>query len=170
MQHPLDSEPMDSTAIREAARRALERHSFCTLATSSRGGWPHVVGVEYASVGDVLYVHTFDDSRKARNIRENPHVGVCVPVRRVPFAPPFCVQFQGAAELLPVDHPDVTTLLASGRLKKITAFRALTAPGACIIRIAPGRTISTYGIGVSLLTLLRDPLRASRTVAARPEP
>ena len=155
----------EAARVRDAARRIVERHSFCTLATASRRGHAHVVGVEYALVGQLLYVHTFDDSRKARNIRENPRVGVCIPVRRIPFAPPFCVQFQAAAELLEVDHPEIEALLPSGCLKKITAFGALTAPRACFIRITPGRTISTYGIGVSLITLLRDPLRASRTVA-----
>ncbi|HYB99504.1 MAG TPA: pyridoxamine 5'-phosphate oxidase family protein [Candidatus Limnocylindrales bacterium] len=153
--------------IRNAARAALTRHSFCTLATSSAQNRPHVVGVVYSFVEGRLYVHTFADSRKARNIRANPYVAVCVPVRRVPMAPPFCVQFQATAELLDVDAAQIASLVRSGRLRKIAAHGALEAPGSCIVRITPGPTISTYGIGVPMLTLLRDPLRASRNASWR---
>jgi len=148
--------------VRDAALRALARQSFCTLATSSPKNRPHVVGVAYAIERGILYVHTFADSRKTLNIRDNPRVAVCVPVRRIPVAPPFCVQFQGSAEILAVDDPDIAALERSGRLKKIAAHGALLAAGSCVLRITPGPVLSTYGIGVPLLTLIRDPLRASR--------
>jgi len=34
--------------------------------------------------------------------------------------------------------------------------------------VTPGRTLSTYGIGVPLLTLMRDPFHANRTVTNEP--
>jgi hypothetical protein len=105
-----------------------------------------------------------EGSRKVRNVRANPNVAVCVPVRRVPMAPPFCVQFQGTAEVLAADDPDIVALIRAGRLKKILAHGALAVPGTCFLRVTPGRTISTYGIGVPLFALLRDPFHASRTV------
>ena len=152
-------------AVLQAARRALARQSFCTLATSSRRNRPHVVGVVYAEVDGAVYIHTLSGSRKARNLRENPQVGVCVPVRKYPGAPPFCVQFQGTAELLSPDHPEIVALLRTGRLKKITAHGALALPDACFIRVTPGRRICTYGLGVPLLTLLRDRFHADRSIA-----
>jgi nitroimidazol reductase NimA-like FMN-containing flavoprotein (pyridoxamine 5'-phosphate oxidase superfamily) len=155
-----------SRVVLDAARRTLARQSFCTLATASRANRPHVVGVGYAAVAGRLYVHTIDGSRKVKNIRANPHVAVCVPVRKLPVAPPFCVQFQGVAEILSPSEPELAQLLESGRLKKITAHGALDVPGTCFIRITPGRTLSTYGVGVPFLTLLRDPFHANRTVAA----
>jgi hypothetical protein len=156
----------ESPAVLDAARRVLARQSFCTLATVSHRNRPHVVGVIYVLVDGRLYVHTLDGSRKVRNIRDNPHVGVCIPVRKFPMAPPFCVQFQGTAEVVPLDDPDVAALLAAGRLKKITAHGALAVPGACFIRVTPARVLSTYGVGVPLLTLLRDPFHANRSVQA----
>src|SRR5687767_11933950 len=102
--------------VRRAAERVLARRSFCTLATASPAGRPHVVGVVYAVVDGRLYVHSTEGSRKIRNIRANPRIGVCVPTRSVPFAPPFCVQFQGTAAVLAPDDPEIVALLAAGRL------------------------------------------------------
>lgn len=149
---------------RGIVQRAIARASFCALATSSGRNRPHVVGVLYVAVDRILYVATFEGSRKVRNIRENPHVGVCIPVRKFPVGPPFCVQFDGTAEILsPRDEP-IVALLEAGRLKRITAHGELSAPRLCFLRVTPDRKVSTYGLGVPLLALLRDPLHASRSV------
>jgi hypothetical protein len=160
---PKDVAPLDGLGT--IVPRAIARRSFCTLATSSGRNRPHVVGVIYAAVDGLLYVHTFDGTKKVRNIRENPHVGVCIPVRKYPVGPPFCVQFEATAEILSPRDPDVVRLLAAGRLKKITAHGALADPRTCFIRVTPAPRISTYGLGVPLFTLLRDPLHAGRSVA-----
>jgi general stress protein 26 len=154
--------------VRAAARRALERNHFCTLATCSLENLPHVVGVTYAAVDGRLYIHTIDTSRKAVNIRRNPRVAVCVPVRRLPFGPPFCVQFQGKAELLAADDPEIEQLIGAGKLKSIVAFGALSVPGTCFLRVTLGRRISTFGIGVPMLELLRDLHHANRSVDVHP--
>jgi hypothetical protein len=151
-------------AAAQAVRRAIARRSFCTLATSSPANEPRVVGVMYAAVDDVLYIATFNRTRKARNIRANPRVGVCIPVRRFPIGPPFCVQFGATAEVLPPDNPEVVSLVNGGRLKAITGHGVLDNPDTCFLRVVPDRKVSTYGIGVPLLSLLRDPLHADRTV------
>ena len=157
--------PSDADAVLRAAQRVLARRSFCTLATASAANRPHVVGVVYVAVGGCLYIHSIEGSRKVRNIRGNPKIGICVPTRAIPFAPPFCVQFQGTAEVLTPEDPEIGGLLAAGSLKKITAHGALAVPGTCIIRVTPGRTLSTYGVGVPLRALLRDPFHANRSVA-----
>ncbi len=90
---------------RRIIRRAIAKHSFCTLATASAANRPLVTGVLYAAVGDLLYVSTLETSAKARNIRENHRVAVCIPVRRFPVGPPFTVQFQGTATVCPIDEP-----------------------------------------------------------------
>jgi general stress protein 26 len=146
----------------DGVRRAIAKHSFCTLATSS-GNRPHVVGVLYAPVDGALYVSTLQSSKKAQNIRDNPRVAVCIPVRRYPMAPPFLVQFRATAELLGNQDPTVVHLVRARRLKKITGHGELDDPENCFVRIVPDRTVHTYGIGVPLRTLLRDPLHASRT-------
>ncbi|HYC55337.1 MAG TPA: pyridoxamine 5'-phosphate oxidase family protein [Candidatus Binatia bacterium] len=161
---PTLNPPSPADAMARAAMKALARHSFCTLATSSARNRPHVAGVLYALAGGKLFIHTFADSRKARNVRDNPRVAVCVPVRRLPMAPPFCVQFQGTAELMAIDDPEIGALVAARSLDRIAGHGALSAPGSCIVRITPSATLSTYGIGVPLRALLRDPLHASRNV------
>lgn len=111
----------------------------------------------------VLYVSTLEDSKKARNIRQNSRVAVCIPVRRYPMAPPFVVQFGATAEILAVQDPAVVELLQGRRLKKITGHGELEDPGSRFLRITPDRMVFTYGIGVPLRVLLRDPTHANRT-------
>ena len=150
-------------AAPESVRRAIAKHSFCTLATSSADNRPHGVGVLYTAVDGVLFVSTLESSKKARNIRGNQRVAVCIPVRRYPMAPPFLVQFGAAAAILSAEHPTIVELLSARRLKKIVSHGELDDPGTCFLRITPDRKVFTYGIGVPLRTLLRDPTHASRT-------
>ena len=158
------SAAFDPDQQRAAVRRVLARSSFCTLATSSAAGAAHVVGVLYAAVDGVLYVNTSETSVKVRNIRANPRVAVCIPVRRLPFFPPSCVQFQGTADILAPDDPHIVALLEAGRLRPITSHGELDLPGCCFLRITPSRRISSFGIGMGVRQLLRDPLGAGRTV------
>jgi hypothetical protein len=148
----------------QIVRDAIVQNSFCVLATSSAANRPHAVGVLYVAVDGVLYISTLESSVKARNIRENPRIAVCITVQQHAGLPPFCVQFQGTAEVCTLQDPRITGLLAAGRLEAITGHGALEAPGSCFLRVAPGRRIATYGIGVPLDELMRDPINASRSV------
>jgi general stress protein 26 len=154
----------DLDRLRNAVRRAIARRSYCTLATSSAANRPHVVGVLYAEVDGRFYVSTLETSTKVRNLRENPRVAVCIPVRRFPVGPPFSVQFQGEAEIRAPDDPAIADLLAGGRLKRITSHGELDDPHACVIKVTPGRRVATYGLGVPLRKLLGDPIHASGSV------
>jgi nitroimidazol reductase NimA-like FMN-containing flavoprotein (pyridoxamine 5'-phosphate oxidase superfamily) len=62
----------------------VTRHSFCVLATSSANHLPHAVGLLYAAIDLDLYLLVDENSIKVRNVRENPRVAVCVPVRKYP--------------------------------------------------------------------------------------
>ncbi|HEY7069826.1 MAG TPA: pyridoxamine 5'-phosphate oxidase family protein [Acidimicrobiales bacterium] len=152
--------------LREQVTRALARRSFCVLATASAGGEPHAVGVLYAAHGTTLYVHTFRDTRKVRNVAANPHVAVCVPVRRLPVGPAMAVQFRGRAEIVEHDDPGIARLIESGRLKKILVDGALEDPRGCFLRITPAGRVSTYGIGIPMRRVLRDPLSAIGSVSS----
>jgi general stress protein 26 len=161
-----DRPTFDEARQLQAVERAIARHSFCVLATSSAANRPHAVGILYAAVGFDLYLLIGGETIKARNIRENPRVAVSIPVRTIPIpmAPPMAVQYQGTAELLTVDDPEITTLLRDGKLKKITGLGALKAPGVMFVRVRPGRRIASYGIGVSPLSLMRDVTSGARSV------
>ncbi len=149
---------------RAIARRTIEGRSFCTLATSSPSNVPHVVAVRYAVLDGALYVTMFGDSIKARNIRANPRVAVCIPARKFPMFPPFAVQFQGRAELLPNDDPEIVRLFEAGAFKRIISKADFADPHSWFARIAPPRRVSTYGLGVSLLQIVREPTSAVRSV------
>ena len=159
----MNSTTQEAPAAPASVRRAIARHSFCILSTASASNRPHGVGVLYAAVDGALYVSTVEGSKKARNIRENPRVAACIPVRRYPLAPPFLVQFGATAEILSAQDPAILELLHARRLKKITGYGVLDDPDTCFLRITPDRRVFTYGIGVPLRTLLRDPTGASRT-------
>jgi hypothetical protein len=157
--------PSTSAPAYEEVSRAIGKRSFATLATTSPQQRPHAAGVLYADVDGVLYVSTSRSSRKARNIAANPNVFVTIAVRRMPFgAPPSSIQFAATAELLAVDHPDVVRLAGEGRLKTITGHGELDLPDGCIVRITPSTTIHTYGLGMSLRALAKNPLHAAGKV------
>lgn len=159
--HAFAGEPL--TVDHGLVAKATERRSFCTLATVSPNNWPHVAGVLYETVDMTLYANTMRTSRKARNIAANPHVGVCIPVRRLPVGPPSSIQFQATAELLAADDPQIVELVDAGKLKSITSHGELETPGVCFVRITPVRRINTYGLGMPLHRFLRDPLNAMGT-------
>lgn len=147
---------------------AVQGRAFAMLSTVSPGGFPHAAGVQYAAVvppgrrlGDLaLYSHTMRSSRKARNVAADDRVAVVIPVRKLPVGPPFTIQFQGRGEVLDMDDPEITDLVAAGRLRTVSSHGELDEPDGCYLRIAPGSTVHTYGIGVSVIGVARDPLHS----------
>lgn len=158
------TQTFDVERQRRIALKAIEGKSYATLATSSQEHRPHVAGILYAAVDGVLYISTGASSIKARNVRQNPQVAVCIPVRKLPVGPPFAVQFQGTAEILSQDDPNIRSLHDTGRLKRVTSHGELELPGGCFIRVTPGKRMSTYGLGVPLLDVIRNPLTAVRSM------
>jgi nitroimidazol reductase NimA-like FMN-containing flavoprotein (pyridoxamine 5'-phosphate oxidase superfamily) len=154
----------DPAQQRAVIQRAMAKQSFCVLATSSPDHRPHAVGLMYASVDLDLYLLVDENSIKVRNVRENPRVAICIPVRKYPAGPPMAVQFQGTAEILAPDDPTITELLAVGRLKRIVGVGAAHKPGSCFLRVTPHRRISSYGLGIPLLRLMRDVTLGHRSV------
>ena len=152
----------------ERVVRAIAKRSFATLASVSPAGRPHVAGVLYEAVGDRLYVSTLRSSRKARNVAANGRVGVCIPIRRLPVGPPSSVQFQAAADVLAVDDPAISGLVAEGRLASITGHGELELADGCFLRIEMPQRMLTYGLGMPLRTLIKDPLGASGVVDPAP--
>lgn len=144
--------------------RQIDKRSFATLATVSNADRPHVAGVLYELHDKALYVNTLETSRKGRNLAANPHVGVAIPIRRVPVGPPSSVQFQGTVEMLAVDDPAIVRLIEAGKLRSITGHGELDLPGSVFVRIALPPRIHTYGLGMSLRRLIADPLNAAGTV------
>ena len=114
----------------------------------------------YSPVGTTLYIHTMRSSRKARNVESSGRAAVVIPIRKLPVGPPFSVQFQGHADLLEMNDPSILELIDKGKLKRVAGHGALEEPDGVFLRIIPGRVVHTYGIGVSTIGLIKDPLHA----------
>ena len=154
-------DPGRLTLDADSVVEAIAKRSFATVATTSPEGWPHAAGVLYAMSGDALYVSTLRSSRKARNIIENPKVAVSVPVRRSPVGPPSNISFQTTARVLDLDDSGLRAAVDTGELKAVTGHDELELPGGVFLQIALPRKVVTYGLGMSLLSLMRDPMHAA---------
>ncbi len=113
----------------------------------------------YVEVDGVLYVHTQHTSRKARNVAANGQVGFTIPTRKIPVGPPYSIQFQGRAEVVAMDDPRIADLVEAGRLEKITSHGELDEPNGVFLAITPDRRIHSYGLGVPVRDIMRDPVR-----------
>ncbi len=142
-------------------RRAIAKRSFCMLATTSSAGLSHVSGLHYKAIGTTLYANTRASTRKARNVADNPHVAVSIAVRRMPIGHPSLVLFQGTADLLTADDPEISEMLEDGTLKSLTRVGELKLPDLVFLRITPNRRINTYALGMPLTRLIRNPLDAA---------
>jgi hypothetical protein len=141
-----------------------KRH-YAVVATAAADGRPHSAGVLYQLAGDELWWSTMRTSRKARNIAANPWIGITVPIRRLPVGPPSAVQLQGRAELVGPDDPDLRRLAEADALPAITGHGELELDGGCFVRVRLPRRVPTYGLGMSLLNLIRHPLEGGRVAA-----
>lgn len=148
----------------------MTKRSFCMLATTSEIGRSHAAGVLYELADDHLYVSTMRGSRKARNVEATAHVGVFLPVRRLPIGPPSSIQFQTTADVLAVDDPEIRRHVDAGHLRSITSHGELELPDGCFLRIAVPDRVHTYGLGMSLRRLISDPLNAAGVVDLAPGP
>ncbi len=155
---PTSSEATAQRKQRRKIMRTIERRSFCTLATTSAAGRSHAAGVVYEAVDGALWVHVMRSSRKARNVANNPDVGVGIAFRRLPFGPPYTIHFQAKARLVEMDDPAVGGLLEAGKLKSISGHGALDEPDGCFLEIRPNGTLHSFGLGVPVIDLVRDPL------------
>lgn len=150
--------PGDNDSQARIIAKALRKKTFATLATVSPKGRSHSAGVVYDFVDGALWIHTMRDSRKGRNLAHNRYVGICVPYRRLPVGPPFTLHFQGVAELIPLDNPEAVRLHEAGRLDSISGHGAMNMDRACFVRITPTGMIHSFGPGVPVLDLARNPL------------
>lgn len=154
--------PVADPALGATVRKAVAARSYGTLATTSSAGRTHAAGILYALADGCLWISTHRDSRKARNVVENPRVALTVAVRRLPVGPPASVSLQGLATVVGLDDPEVVALAAAGALRRITSHGELELDGGCFVKVALPRRVPAYGLGMSLRELLRDPLAAGR--------
>jgi hypothetical protein len=154
----------------EQVWQAVARASFAVLSHVTPGGEPRSSGVVYKASGRRLVVAVAPGSWKARHVTTDGRVAVTVLVRRggilslVMPIPPATISFHGTAVVHPAGSPGARLLLDElGSL--VPAGRR---SAACVIEIIPVGAFRTYGIGVSLRTML-DPAAAQACVPVTPD-
>lgn len=135
---------------------AVARASFAVLSHVTPAGEPRSSGVVYKTSGRKLVVAVAPGSWNARHVAADDRVALTVLVRRggilslvVPI-PPATISFHGTAVVHPAGSPQSRSLLDElGSL--VPAERRASA---CVIEIIPVGAFRTFGLGVSLRTML----------------
>jgi Pyridoxamine 5'-phosphate oxidase len=153
----------------EQVWRAVARASFAVLSHVTPGGEPRSSGVVYKTSGRRLVVAVAPGSWKAQHVAADGRVAVTVMVRRggilslMAPIPPATISFHGTAVVHPAGSPQARSALDElGSL--IPAKRRASA---CVIEIIPVGAFRTYGLGVSLRTML-NPVAAQARVPVTP--
>ena len=136
--------------------KQLRKKNFEIITTVTPEGRPRSVGVVYAMAPPsqqrffCLYLITRPVLKKARNRCDNPNVSFVVPFPHYLFGsiPPRCIQFQGKAELLPMedddddnDDPVVVKAFQRSIVLKRSMEHSLRLGESIFIRIVPDKKI-----------------------------
>ena len=130
--------------------RAFLLHGTRTgkLATVRKGGRPHVVPVWFVMDGDDIAFTTSAASVKARAIRRDPRVSVCVDSEDPPYA---FVMLEGVAaltddvgEMLPYATAIGARYMGADRAEEFGRRNAV--PGELLVRITPTRVLAEDNI------------------------
>ena len=99
-----------------------------------------------------LYLITRPVLKKVRNIRNNPNVSFVVPFPHFLFrmVPPACIQFQGKADLIPIDDPIAKKVFESSIVLRRSMMHSLGIGESTFIRIIPDNKIFSFGINASI--------------------
>ena len=114
------------------------------VATGARDGRPHVTPVWFVLDGDEIVFTTGESGVKARNLRHDPRIAICVDDEAPPFA---YVSVRGGAELMR-DAPDLlewTTRIAARYMGPAQAEeygRRNAVPTELLVRVRPERIVS----------------------------
>lgn len=62
----------------EEVKNVLKTNPLARLATADKKGQPHVIPIGIFSDGDTVFIHTAQNTKKAKNMTENPKVSLVV--------------------------------------------------------------------------------------------
>src|SRR5215468_10374449 len=148
----------------EQVWQAVARASFAVLSHVTPAGEPRSSGVMYKTTGRRLVVAVAPGSWKARQVAADGRVAVTVLVRRggilslVAPIPPATISFHGTAVVHPAGSPQARSML--DELGSLIPVEGRTS--ACVIEITPAGAFRTYGLGVSLRTMLNPAAAQAR--------
>ncbi|HTX91006.1 MAG TPA: pyridoxamine 5'-phosphate oxidase family protein [Anaerolineales bacterium] len=139
---------MDATK-RTKVESLLARPILGRLATSSPAGQPHVVPVWFLWEEGVVWVSSFRNTRKVKDLERNPKCAIVVDLPK-PEGGITAVLLEGTAELTAVGSPDVQARLEKIYVKYLGTDGLLgrepqnwlTSPDNRLIKLKPARLIS----------------------------
>ena len=118
------------------------------VATSGRGGAPHVMPVWFALDGEELVFTTWGDSVKGRNLRRDPRAAIVVDEEVAPYA---FVHIRGRVtlsenleELLRLATAIGGRYMGADRAEEFGRRNAV--PGELLVRVHPERVIATADV------------------------
>ncbi len=146
----------------EMVENAIRRKNYGVLSTISGNGRPHSVGVLYGVSARTrpfaLYMVTDQRSKKARDIMRNSSISFVIPIPRRPsFLPPNSVQFQRTAEILPLSDEGAREAFNASIILRRVLRMQLGQKGdvSTFVRVRPDPVVFTYGVGMSILRLMK---------------
>lgn len=134
----------------ERRRFLAEGARTMQVATARADGRPHVAPVWFALDGDTIVFTTWHDTVKARNLRRDPRVALCVDDETPPFA---YVAIEGTAELVAgADDLLAWATRIGGRYMGATLAedygRRNSAAGELLVRVTPTGIVAVTGVAV----------------------
>ena len=136
----------------------IGKQAFCVIGFVTTRGEARTAGVIYAVRGRTIYFGTETTAWKTRHLERNPSISITVPVptwaSRIPGLklPPATITMSGTARVLP--REDVTPEIAEELMGKLEPREELLAASS-VVEVIPAGDFLTYGVGVSLRTMLR---------------
>jgi PPOX class probable F420-dependent enzyme len=139
---------MQEMTVEEYRSFLLDRARTASLATVRADGRPHVAPIWFDLDGDILLFTTGETTVKARNMRRDPRVSLCIDDEEPPFA---FVVVEGTARMSAGD-PDMLhwATRIGGRYMGpdlANSYGSRNAvPGELLVRVTPTRTVALKNI------------------------
>ncbi len=127
----------------------LDHARTAKVATASSDGRPHVAPVWFEMDGETIIFTTWHTTVKAKHIRQNPRISLCVDDDTPPFS---FVVVEGTAEIAtptPEEFLHWATRLAGRYMGPALADsygKRNAVPGELMIRVTPTKIIATAGM------------------------
>ncbi|MFX1512457.1 MAG: pyridoxamine 5'-phosphate oxidase family protein [Promethearchaeota archaeon] len=157
--------------------RQIRNKTFGVLTTLNQDRTPHTTGILYGvsptSSKFALYCLTSIEYKKARNIKRNPNVSFLIPFPHyyIRFAPSSTVTFQGEADFVGVNDPEIQDIFSKKRILRliIKEIQQGEQESLTFIRIKPNPKVLCYGLGYNVFKLRKSHARGAYSVMIPPD-
>lgn len=157
--------------------REIRKKTFGILNTLNSDGTPHTTGILYGvSKTDTefaLYLLTSKNSKKIRNIQNNPKISFIIPFPHhiLRFVPSNTITLNGTAKMIPLNSGDILEIFSDKRILKliIADINFEKNEELVFIKIEPDPKILCYGVGFNIWKLRGSHTEGGYSVTIPPE-